>query len=128
MNKPRASRAATPKDAGEQPKKTLQPVPVLDTMPQKPPRFFVHEDALHARDLDVQIQLRIKSRFVDEIEGQAPLDQLRTLAQLRLEDDLVEALDEMDYIDAGELALKFWQAFHEKEQARLGESFGSSDS
>lgn len=108
--------------------KRLIPIPVHDSMPRKPPQFFVHEDALHATDLGLQISLQVKTRFVEELVGHSPLEQLRILTQLRDEEPLTEAIDEMDFIDASELASKFFQAFHEKEEARLGESFSSSGS
>jgi len=112
----------------DEPKKTLIPVPVFDSMPRKPPSFFVCDDALHATSLGLQISLHIKTRFVEELAGNGTLEQLRILSQIRGEESLTEAIDDMDFIDASELASKFFQAFHEKEEARLGESFSSSDS
>ena len=118
--------------AEDEQKSELLPVPVFthETLLAVPPRFYVLDDALHATTVDgakFVIPLRVPTKHVAEIEdlGSA-LDQLRALAELRLDPVLPEALDEMDIIDAREIARKFFQAFTEKEQARLGESFGSS--
>jgi hypothetical protein len=111
---------------------TLLPIPVYDdaTLPANPPRFFVYQDALHASTIDDEkwvIPLRVKARIVAEIEHlDTSLDQLQALASIRGDEGLSDALDEMDIIDAREIARKFFQAFNEKEEARLGESFGSS--
>lgn len=121
-------------DAPAEQPKTLLPIPVFDTatLPAHPPRFYVYEDALHASTIDGEtwvIPLRVKSKIIPEIEDLGDsLEQLQALATIRGDEGLSEALDEMDIIDAREIARKFFQAFFEKEQARLGESFGSSDS
>jgi hypothetical protein len=117
-----------------EPKRELIPIPVYTdaTLPANPPRFYVYQDALHATtgaDEKYVIPLAIKARFIPEVEDlPTSREQLQALATLRGDADLPEALDEMDAIDARELARKFFQAFHEKEEARLGESYGSSSS
>jgi len=121
---------AAPEPAEEaKPKRTLIPIRVLEQVPSDPPRFYVHADELHAtiEGAERVLPLRIPMKFVEEIADMPPLEQLRILTELRGDEGYPEILDEMDFIDAQELAMKFFQAFHEKEAARLGESFSSSD-
>lgn len=74
------------------------------------------------------ISLRIPHRVIPELEDKEPREQLYELLRHRGEDELVTRLDDADEIDSREIVRKFWQAWGERQEARLGESVRSSAS
>ena len=111
-----------------EPKRTLIPVPVFDTVPRKTPKFMVVGDTFTAQtdEGDLQIGLKIPTKLVPQLEDLPMLEQVKIILQSRGDEDTLARLDELDIIDTREVARKYFQAFGEKEQARLGESFTSS--
>lgn len=110
--------------------RVLIPVPVLDAEPAEKPKFYVFNDALVAQtgEGELRLSLKIKTKLVPVMEDKPPREQFDILLQAREEHHLIDFLDELDIVDSREIVRKFFQAFGEKQQARLGESFSSSHS
>jgi len=116
-------------DVQVEPKK-IPPVPKFDSIPDDRPPFMVVDDVFYAQtdQGEMQVSLRIPRKTVPELEDLPALDQVEILLRSRGEEQGLELIGELDIIDARLLARKFFQAFGEKQEARLGESSGSSDS
>lgn len=119
-------------EPAEEPQKVLIPIPVLEKEPAKnPPKFAVVDDALVAQTESgpLRLALKVPMRWLDELDLITTyFEQLVLILQKRGDEETLERLYDMDMIDAREIARKFSQATSEKEQARVGESFRSSDS
>lgn len=113
-----------------EPKKKFIPIPVLDRLPADPPRFAVVDNILICQTdgEPIRLELRVPMRLLPELEVLPTYwEELERVLQHLGAEETLERLAEMDTIDAREIARKFSQAYSEKEQARLGESFSSSD-
>lgn len=110
----------------------INPVPVYtdETRPANPPDHMVVGDNFVAQTEQGEFvtSLRIPERTMEAISGIPVRDQFMILLSDRGQSDWLEKIGELDSIDAKILRAKFTQAHYEREQARLGESFGSSDS
>lgn len=108
------------------------PVPVFnaDTRPQNAPPFMVVDGIFIAQTEvgEFSTALRIPEKTIRLMEELLQREQFEFLLKSRHEDAKVELLGEMDSIEAKALRSKYFQAHFEREQARLGELFGSSDS
>lgn len=112
-----------------EPKPILIPIPVFETAPKSPPRFMVVDDTFIAQTADgeIRVLLRIPSKLLPDIAPLATyLDELKFLLQSRGDEETLHRLGELDLIDVREISRKFSQAYQEKEEARLGESYSSS--
>ena len=112
------------------PTRTLIPIPVFEKAPAGvAPRFMVVGGALVAQSDEGEfvISLKVPTKVVPLMEDLSPLEQIKVLLQSRGAEEDIERLGELDIIDSREIARKFFQAFGEKEEARLGESFTSSE-
>jgi len=127
----------------DEPQFEVVPVDVFDTDPEQKPRHYVVGGELVSQTADgeVRLPLRVPFRLLGDLADKSPRDQLyavlrdhatprgrRLVRWFRRRPDLVQRIDELDYIDSGDIIRKFWQALGEKEQARLGESLRSIDS
>lgn len=121
-----------PVEAPEETPKVLIPIPVLEKKPARnPPKFYVLDDTLVAQtdSEPLCLALKVPMRWLPELdEISTYFEQLEFILQRRGDEETLERLYDMDIIDAREIARKFSQATSEKEQARLGESYRSSDS
>lgn len=111
--------------------KVLIPIPVLAKLPAKDvPRFAVVNDELVAQTdgEPLRFSLKVPMRLLRQLQ-EVPTywEELEVILQSRGDEEALERLYDLDTIDAREIARKFSQAYQEKEQARLGESFSSSD-
>lgn len=123
----------TPSQKQEEPKeekRELIPIPVFDAHPKKAPKFMVVGDDFVGQTTEGEVvtTLRIPQRLIQSLEGLDTEQQLLFLLEHRGEQATLDLLPELDVIDYRELVRKYWQAFHEKEEARVGESFRSSAS
>ncbi len=102
----------------------ITPVPVLEKIPAKKPRFFVAGDAFFAQtdDGELKIPLRFKTKLLRSIRDAGDeLDQLFALLDGLGDAATAEALDELDIFETTEIATTYFQAWQEKNEARLGE-------
>lgn len=117
-------------DLSPEPKKELIPIQFLDKEPRgKTPPYMVIGDEFVAQSTqgEFRVSLRIPVRTVREMEDHSDDEQLKMLLQSRGDEDALNRLEELDDIlDYREIVRKFWQAFAERQLARLGESFRSS--
>lgn len=118
-----------------EPKKAeLPPVPVFDHEPAEAPLHMVVTGGLGATFVaqsdrgEFRISLRVPEKVIRMMEDLTQRDQFDLMLKATDQGDLVEKLGDLDSIDAKILRSKFFQAHYEREQARLGEFFGSSDS
>lgn len=118
------------------------PVPVFEIEPSELPRHCVIDGELVSQtDLgEVRISLRVPFRLIRTLALLTPRAQLYTvlidrerkpswwsrLIFWRRRSRTVRTLEDLDYVDSEEIVAKFWQAFAEREQVRLGESLRSS--
>jgi hypothetical protein len=119
----------------------VEPVPVFSAEPEgDKPRYYVVDDVLvgQTRDGEIRLPLHVPFRMIKLIEDLSPRDQLYMVLRDRGEPNwfrrmigwrrgkrLVQAIENLDAVDHWEVVRKFWQAFGEKEQARVGESLRS---
>lgn len=113
----------------------VDPIPVLDKVPAKKPKYFVAGTTFYAQMDDgwelaapVKLSTRTVKKLRDTDTNMDELDQLVMLFQLLGDETVVEQLLDADFIDATEAALKYFQAWEEKNEARLGELQRSSRS
>lgn len=112
------------------------PIPVVDTIPTKAkkPKYFVAGNTFYAQmedgwELAVPIKLSVRTvRDLRDMDDDEELDQLVKLFEILGDGDTVEKLIDGDFLDATEAALKYFQAWEEKNEARLGELLRSSSS
>lgn len=109
----------------------VDPIPVLEKVPAKKPKHFVAGDTFYTQTGDGQltIPLRFKTKLVRSIRDAGDeLDQLFALLDGLGDKTTAERLDELDIFETTEIAERFFQAWQEKNEARLGEAQRSSRS
>lgn len=109
----------------------LIPIPMLDTKPAAdPPRFYILGSDLicQSDEGELVLSLKIKTKLQSELEDLPPRDQLYIVLRSHGREDLVDKIEELDLVDSREIVRKYFQAFGQRNDARLGESFGSSPS
>lgn len=113
----------------------VQPIPVLEKVPAKKPKYFVAGNTFYAQmedgwELVAPIKLSgrtvRKLRDATEEKGLDEFDQLIMLFELLGDAEIVEKLLDNDFVDSTDTALKYFQAWEEKNEARLGELQRSS--
>lgn len=116
-----------PKDDGE--KSKLARVPEFDVAPEQPPaHMIVGSEFIAQTELGPFVMsLRVKERTIRLMEG-LPLPQQFEVAVAELAPQWAEQLPELDHIDLVVLRSRWIQALLQWQDARLGESFGSSTS
>lgn len=95
------------------------------------PKFQVVDDHFIAQtdEGELKIPLRFKTKLLRKIrEVPDELDQVFALLDGLGDKVTAEKIDELDVLDATELVSEYFDAWAKKNQARLGESSGSSDS
>lgn len=114
-----------------------EPIQVFDTVPRTKPKYFVAGTTFFAQMEDgweLAAPIKLSGRNVRELrnatdEGDLDeFDQLVKLFELLGDSDVVERLLDNDFVDSTETALKYFQAWEEKNEARLGELSRSSRS
>ena len=114
-----------------------EPLPVFDTVPSKAkkPKYFVAGTTFYAQMDDgweLAAPIKLSTRTVRQLraigDDADELDQLVKLFELLGDEQVVERLLDADFIDATEAALRYFQAWEEKNEARLGELLRSSSS
>ncbi|MDZ4045177.1 MAG: hypothetical protein U1E32_05290 [Rhodoglobus sp.] len=132
----------TPQSRKPSPKTKLvvEPIPVFSAEPEEKPRYYVINDVLvgQTKDGEIRLPLHVPFRLIGLIEDLSPREQLYIVLRDRGEPNwfrrmigwrkgkrLVQAIENLDAVDSWEVVRKFWQAFGEKEQARVGESLRS---
>jgi hypothetical protein len=112
--------------------KPTPPVPIFtsDTRPVTPPPFMVVGDDFVAQTEagEFTTSLRISERVAIAMGNLTMRDQFNLMLEARDQGEWAEMILDLDETDAVILRSKFFQAHSERQQARLGESFGSSDS
>jgi len=114
------------------PRFELIPIEVLDERPgANPPKFYILGSDLVAQTDEGQLtlSLRIKSKNADKfdnIEGRRK--RLDAILEANNQKAVSKTLDELDVIDTGEIVQKWYQAWDQRNEARLGESFRSLSS
>lgn len=108
-------------------------IPVYDKAPthSRKPKYFVAGDTFYTQtpDGELRIPLRFKTKLLRAIRDSGDeLDQLFALLAGLGDADTAAALDELDIFDTTEIAEKYFQAWQEKNEARLGELSRSSNS
>lgn len=101
------------------------PIPVLAKVPAKKPKYFVAGDTFYAQtdDGERRIPLRFKTKLMRAINAaDSEVDQLFALLSGLGDQATADALDELDIFDATDLAAAYFQAWQEKNEARLGEA------
>lgn len=120
-------------DTVENTESPVEPIPVLTTVPKaKKPPYFVAGDHFFAQseEGEIKIPLRFKTKLIRTITRGGDTDEAEQLFMLveGLGDKATsEKLDELDFLDTTEIALRFFQAWEEKNEARLGELRRSSN-
>lgn len=114
---------------------TPDPIPVFDderAAGKTKPKFFVAGSTFFAQtdDGELKIPLRFKTKLVRLIRDMPgdELDQLFALLDGLGDQETADALDELDIFETTEIAEAYFQAWQEKNEARLGESQRSSNS
>ena len=113
----------------------VTPIPVLDKVPAKKPKYFVAGTTFYAQMEDgweLAAPIKLSGRTVRKLrdataeKGLDEFDQLIMLFELLGDADVVERLLDNDFVDSTETALKYFQAWEEKNEVRLGELQRSS--
>jgi hypothetical protein len=114
----------------DEPELFLKPIPVLEEKPAAPDRFYVLGTDLvcQTEEGELELSLKIKTKLQVELEDKTPREQLYIVLRSQGRDEQVELIEELDLIDSREIVRKYWQAFGERNEARLGESLSSSPS
>lgn len=114
----------------QEPTVFLKPIPVYEDTPDEADRFYVIGSDLYCLvdDLTIRLSLKIKQRLEAELEDKTPREQLYLVLRNQGNDQLVDVIEDLDIVDSREVVRKYWQAFGERNQARLGESLSSSPS
>jgi hypothetical protein len=121
-------------DEADDPK--LAPIPVFVEAPADPPRHYVIDDTLvsQTRGGEVRIALYVPFRVTHLLADRSPREQLYRLLRLRGKNlrerwagqRVVRRLENLDTTDSNDIVRRFWQAYGEREVARLGESLRSA--
>lgn len=119
---------------GETVKPEREPIPVFEETPTKrpKPKYFVAGSTFFAQmsDWELKVPVKLSARTVktlrDTVGDEDEFDQLVRLFGILGDETTVERLLDEDFIDATEAAIAFFQAWQEKNEARLGELSRSS--
>jgi hypothetical protein len=109
----------------------LVPIPFLEKDPADPPRVRVVGSVLLFRTEDgedLSLLLRVPRRLIPELEDNSPREQLYMVLRARGDDDIVDRIEDLDFVDSADIVRRFWQANGQRDEARLGESVRSSAS
>ena len=111
----------------------VEPIPVYeeDEVPASKPRFFVAGSTFFAQtdEGELRIPLRFKTKLLRQIRDLPDeIDQVFALLDGIGDKATAEKLDELDVLDTTETAAAYFQAWQEKNEARLGELRRSSRS
>lgn len=115
----------------------VEPIPVFEDVPSTKPKYFVAGATFYAQMEDgweLAAPVKLSGRTVKKLrdataaEGLDEFDQLVMLFELLGNADTVEALLDNDFVDSTETALRYFQAWEEKNEVRLGELSRSSRS
>ena len=104
-------------------------VPVFQDAPHENfPDFYVVESNFHATKIGAVISLSIPTKIVRGLgaDNRDEIDQFYALLEQTGRHDLVETLDDQDFVDTNLFIANFFTAFKERTQVRLGESLRSS--
>ncbi len=119
-------------DAAASKDREIPPVPFFTATqrPDSPPPFMVVDDEFVAQTTEGEFKtsLRVPEKIWLAMADLLQRDQFALMLEARDQKDWAERIGDLDVTDAKILRSKFFQAHYEREQARLGESFGSSDS
>lgn len=110
---------------------TVEPIPVHEKAPAKKPKHMVVGETYYTQTADgeLRIPLRFKTKLLRAIRDSGDeIDQLFALLGGLGDKATTEALDELDIFETTEIAEKYFQAWQEKNEARLGEASRSSNS
>jgi hypothetical protein len=112
----------------EQVETKRDPIPVVEKIPSKKPKYFVAGTTFYAQMDDgwelaapVKLSTRNVKKLRESDDGADELDQLVKLFEILGDAETVEKLLDADFVDATETALRYFQAWEEKNEARLGE-------
>ena len=112
-----------------------EPIPVFDAAPKTKPKYFVAGTTFFAQMEDgwelaapIKLSVRTLKKIQSATDEADELDQLIMLFTLLGDEETVEKLQDNDFVDAMETALKYFQAWEEKNEARLGKLSRSSRS
>lgn len=109
--------------------KLPKPIPVFDHEPEhNKPRFMVVGGRTFVAQVEgdeFRIDMRLPTELVETFEGDL-FNQFRQLCAYREDAELPKRIAKLDFIDSDEMVGEFFRAYAEKQQARLGESSGSS--
>lgn len=109
----------------------IEPIPTFDKAPAKKPKHLVVGETFYTQtsDGELRIPLRFKTKLLRAIRDTGDeLDQLFALVNGLGDEATAAALDELDIFETTEIAEKYFQAWQEKNEARLGELSRSSNS
>lgn len=115
----------------------VEPIPVFDSTPTTKPKYFVAGTTFYAQMEDgweLEAPIKLSGRNVRKLrdataeQGLDEFDQLVMLFELLGNAEVVDRLLDNDFVDSTEAALKYFQAWEEKNEARLGELSRSSRS
>lgn len=111
-----------------------EPLPIFETPPSIKPKYFVAGSTFFAQMEDgweLAVPIKLSTKMVRSLrdfgnESSDELDQLLELFRMLGNESVVERLEENDFLDSMEAAMKYFQAWEEKNEARLGELQRSS--
>lgn len=109
----------------------VTPIPVVAKAPAKKPKHLVVAETFYTQtsDGELRIPLRFKTKLLRAIRDSGDeLDQLFALLAGLGDEATAASLDELDIFETTEIAEKYFQAWQEKNEARLGELQRSSSS
>jgi hypothetical protein len=109
----------------------VEEVPFLDVEPKSnKPKYFVAGDTFIGQTSDqgeLRVKLTFKTKLVRAIRDKGDeLDQFIALMDGIGDSKSIAQLDELDIFETTEIVSAFFQAFAQKQDARLGESSRSS--
>lgn len=111
---------------------TPDPIPVFDEghVPAKKPQYFVAGSTFFAQteDGELRIPLRLKTKLVRAIRDLAgdELDQMFAILDGIGDAETAAALDELDIFETTGIAMAYFRAWGERQQASVGEAQRSS--
>jgi len=115
----------------EKPKYELIPIEVLTERPEVPPQFYMLGSDLIAQtdEGEIVMSLKIKTSNAEKFDA-IPTNRKRLEAILKAngQEKVLKVLAELDILDTGTIVDKWYQAWDQRNAARLGESFRSSTS
>jgi len=113
------------------PPRKVEPVPVFDAEPgETRPQYYVIGDTFHAVTSDgmLTVPMRFKTGLFKKVMG-SDGDNIELFLMLIDgigDKDTIAQLDELDIFETGDLAMTYFQAWREKQDASVGEAQRSS--